>query len=163
MTGLRKLRSRIPDIALRTTLISGFPGETEEDYERLKDNLRRWRFDRLGCFIFSPEEGTKAYDMPDQIPDDVKKERYDGIYELQRQISAELTKQRLSTETVVTIDSIAEDGIFYKGRSYGEAPEDDPVVYVLVPEDENRELRIGGRYPVRIVDCSDYDMTGVII
>ena len=160
---LELIRSKIPDAIIRTTVMVGFPGETEEDYERLKDNLRRWRFDRLGCFIFSPEEGTKAYDMPDQIPDDVKKERYDGIYELQRRISAELTKQRISTETVVTIDSIAEDGIFYKGRSYGEAPEDDPVVYVLVPEDENRELRIGGRYPVRIVDCSDYDMTGVII
>ena len=160
---LEMIRSRIPDAIIRTTVMVGFPGETEEDYERLKDNLRRWRFDRLGCFMFSPEEGTKAYDMPDQVPEEVKQERYQGIYELQREISAELTKKRLSTETVVTIDSISEDGIFYKGRSYGEAPEDDPVVFVLVPDNANGELRIGGRYPVRIVDCSDYDMTGVII
>ena len=161
---LAMIRQRIPDAIIRTTVMVGFPGETEEDFSHLKDNLVRWGFDRLGCFVFSPEEGTKAYDMPDQVPDEVKNRRYDEIYELQREISAERTKKRVGTETVVTIDSISEDGIFYKGRSYGEAPEDDPVIYVLIPDDDtNTELEIGGRYPVRIVDCSEYDMTGVLI
>ncbi|SCW27048.1 ribosomal protein S12 methylthiotransferase [Ruminococcaceae bacterium YRB3002] len=161
---LDKIRSEIPDAIIRTTVMVGFPGETEEDFARLKENLLKWKFDRLGCFIFSPEEGTKAFDMPDQIPEDVKRKRYEEIYELQRQISREVTASRLGTKVVVTIDSVSEDGIFYKGRSYGEAPEDDPVVYVLVPESEYKEeLKIGGRYEVEIVECSDYDMTGVLI
>ena len=160
---LEEIRKRIPDAIIRTTVMVGFPGETEDDFEVLKENLKRWKFDRLGCFIFSPEEGTKAFDMPDQVPDDIKQRRYDEIYELQREISREVTKKRIGTETVVTIDSIAEDGIFFKGRSYGEAPEDDPVIYVLVPEDKDIDVEIGGRYPVRIIESSDYDMTGVII
>jgi len=161
---LEMIRARIPDAIIRTTVMVGFPGETEDDFNHLKENLIEWGFDRLGCFIFSPEEGTKAFDMPDQVPEDVKRRRYNEIYELQKEISASRTKKRVGTETVVTIDSICEDGIFYKGRSYGEAPEDDPVIYILIPdEDTNTELEIGGRYPVRIVDCSEYDMTGVII
>ena len=162
-SALDRIRTRIPDAIIRTTVMVGFPGETEEDFETLKKNLLKWRFDRLGCFMFSPEEGTKAFDMPDQVPEDVKQKRYDDIYELQRTISAENNKRRLGQETIVTIDSISEDGIFYKGRSYGEAPEEDPVIYVLVPEGESGELEIGKRYPVRLVDCSDYDMTGVVI
>ncbi|MCR5059551.1 MAG: 30S ribosomal protein S12 methylthiotransferase RimO [Saccharofermentans sp.] len=157
------IRENIPDAIIRTTVMVGFPGETEEDFELLKENLKKWRFDRLGCFMFSPEEGTPAFDMPDQVDEIVKKRRFEEIYELQRQISRENTKRRVGTETVVTIDSISEDGIFYKGRSYGEAPEDDPVIYVLVPDEEYGELEIGRRYPVKIVDSSDYDMTGVII
>lgn len=160
---LANIREQIPDAIIRTTVMVGFPGETEEDFNKLKENLRIWKFDRLGCFIFSPEEGTKAYDMPEQVPEDVKQKRYDEIYALQQDISREVTKKRVSTETVVTIDSVAEDGIFYRGRSYGEAPEDDPVIFVLVPDDKDIDIQIGGRYPVRIVDSSDYDMTGVII
>lgn len=160
---LEEIRKRIPDAIIRTTVMVGFPGETEEDFGKLKENLTKWQFDRLGCFIFSPEEGTKAFDMPDQVPEDVKQRRYEEIYELQRGISKEKTKQRIGEETIVTIDSISEDGIFYRGRSYGEAPEDDPVIFVLVPDNEYKELEIGGRYKVRIVDSSDYDMTGVLI
>lgn len=160
---LEEIRKKIPDAIIRTTVMVGFPGETEEDFVKLKENLVRWQFDRLGCFVFSPEEGTKAYDMPDQVPEDVKQRRYEEIYELQRGISREKTKQRIGEETIVTIDSISEDGIFYRGRSYGEAPEDDPVIFVLVPDNEYKELEIGGRYKVRIVDSSDYDMTGVLI
>ena len=160
---LAMIREKIPDAVIRTTVMVGFPGETEEDFGKLKENLAKWQFDRLGCFVFSPEEGTKAYDMPDQVPEDVKLRRYEEIYELQRGISREKTKKRIGEETIVTIDSISEDGIFYRGRSYGEAPEDDPVIFVLVPDKEYKELDIGGRYKVRIVDSSDYDMTGVLI
>ena len=158
---ISKLRTEIPNVILRTTLITGFPGETEEDFSILKDNLRKWKFDRLGCFIFSPEEGTPAYDMPDQIDEETKQRRYDEIYELQKQISGDQSKKRLGTVTKVNICSVSDDGIFYVGRSYGESPEVDPVIYIASQEEE---LKIGEFYDVKIVDCSDdYDMTAVTI
>lgn len=158
---LAAIRSRIPDAIIRTTVMVGFPGETEEDFEELKSNLARWEFDRLGCFIFSPEEGTKAYDMPDQVPDDVKQRRYEEVYALQQEISSKLTKKRLGTTVKVNIVSVSDDGIFYIGRSYGESPEVDPVIYVA---SETGELNIGDIVEVKIVDCSDdYDMTGVTV
>ena len=158
---LEMIRAAMPDCIIRTTVMVGFPGETEEDFKQLKDNLRKWKFDRLGCFIFSPEEGTKAFDMPDQIDEETKQRRYDEIYELQQQISAEQSQKRLGTVTRVNICSISDDGIFYVGRSYGEAPEVDPVIYVA---SQKEELKIGEFVDVKIADCSDdYDMTAVTI
>ncbi|MBO4637457.1 MAG: 30S ribosomal protein S12 methylthiotransferase RimO [Clostridiales bacterium] len=155
-----KLRSEIPGIILRTTVMVGFPGETEEQFGNLLDRLREWKFDRLGCFIFSPEEGTKAFDMPDQIDEQTKQQRYDAVYSLQQQFSLESNKSRIGEETEVTIDSISDDGIFYVGRSYGEAPDVDPCIYVVA---STGELKIGGRYKVKIVDAAEYEMTGVTL
>ena len=155
---LQRLRDRIPDIIIRTTVLVGFPGESEEQFETLKENLRKWRFDRLGCFSFSPEEGTKAYDMDDQIPEEVKARRNKEIYDLQSSISLESNNARLGSIVTITIDSISEDGIFYIGRSYGEAPEVDPSIYVLA---RNGELQIGQRVEVEIVEASQYELTGV--
>ena len=158
---LEMIRKAMPDCIIRTTVMVGFPGETEEDFQELKDNLKKWKFDRLGCFIFSPEEGTKAYDMPDQIDEETKQRRYDEIYELQKQISGEQSQKRLGTVTRVNICSVSDDGIFYVGRSYGESPEVDPVIYIASGEEE---LNIGDFVDVKIVDCSDdYDMTAVTI
>ena len=158
---LEMIRKAMPDCIIRTTVMVGFPGETEEDFQELKDNLKKWKFDRLGCFIFSPEEGTKAYDMPDQIDEETKQRRYDEIYELQKQISCEQSKKRLGTVTKVNICSVSDDGIFYVGRSYGESPEVDPVIYIASQEEE---LHIGDFVDAKIVDCSDeYDMTAVTI
>ncbi|MCR4689207.1 MAG: 30S ribosomal protein S12 methylthiotransferase RimO [Saccharofermentans sp.] len=158
---LNKIRAMIPDVIVRTTVMVGFPGETEEDFEELKSNLAKWQFDRLGCFIFSPEEGTKAFDMPDQVPEDVKQRRYEEIYALAEEISAQRVKARLGSEISVIIDEVSDDGIFYVGRSYGESPEVDPRVYVAATEGE---LNIGDIVKVKIVDCTDeYDMTGVTI
>ncbi len=158
---LEMIRKAMPDCIIRTTVMVGFPGETEEDFQELKDNLKKWKFDRLGCFIFSPEEGTKAYDMPDQIDEETKQRRYNEIYELQKQISGEQSKKRLGTVTKVNICSVSDDGIFYVGRSYGESPEVDPVIYIASQEEE---LNIGEFYDAKIVDCSDdYDMTAVTI
>ena len=158
---LEKLRAKIPGLIVRTTVMVGFPGETEEAFNNLVNNLKKWRFDRLGCFIFSPEEGTVAYDMPDQIPEDIKKSRYDIIYKTQQEISLKSNQDRVGTEVDVTIDSVSDDGIFYVGRSYGEAPEIDPVVYVASSREE--ELVIGNRYKVKILEASEYDMTGVTV
>lgn len=158
---LEMIRKAMPDCIIRTTVMVGFPGETEEDFNTLKDNLRKWKFDRLGCFIFSPEEGTPAYDMPDQVEEETKQRRYDEIYELQKEISAEQSQKRLGTVTKVNICSVSDDGIFYIGRSYGESPEVDPVIYIASQEGE---LKIGDFVEVKIVDCSDeYDMTAVTI
>ena len=158
---LEMIRKAMPDCIIRTTVMVGFPGETEEDFEELKNNLKKWKFDRLGCFIFSPEEGTKAYDMPDQIDEETKQRRYDEIYELQKQISGEQSQKRLGTVTKVNICSVSDDGIFYVGRSYGESPEVDPVIYIASQEEE---LNIGDFVDAKIVDCSDdYDMTAVTI
>lgn len=158
---LEKLRAKIPGLIVRTTVMVGFPGETEEAFNNLVNNLKKWRFDRLGCFIFSPEEGTVAYDMPDQIPEDIKKSRYDIIYKTQQEISLKSNQDRVGTEVDVTIDSVSDDGIFYVGRSYGEAPEIDPIVYVASSREE--ELVIGNRYKVKILEASEYDMTGVTV
>ncbi len=158
---LERLREKIPGLIVRTTVMVGFPGETEESFSNLVSNLKKWKFDRLGCFIFSPEEGTKAYDMPDQIPEEIKKSRYDIVYKTQQEISLQSNTSRIGSEVMVTIDSIAEDGIFYVGRSYGEAPEIDPIIYVANTSEE--ELKVGSRYKVKILEASEYDMTGVTI
>lgn len=158
---LEKLRAKIPGLIVRTTVMVGFPGETEEAFNNLVSNLKKWKFDRLGCFIFSPEEGTVAYDMPDQIPEDIKKSRYDIIYKTQQEISLKSNQDRVGTEVYVTIDSVSDDGIFYVGRSYGEAPEIDPIIYVASNLEE--ELVIGNRYKVKILEASEYDMTGVTV
>jgi ribosomal protein S12 methylthiotransferase len=111
--------------------------------------------------MFSPEEGTKAYDMPDQVDEETKQRRYEEIYELQSQISAMQSQKRLGTVTRVNICSVSDDGIFYIGRSYGESPEVDPVIYIA---SQKEELSIGEFVDVKIVDCSDnYDMTAVTI
>ena len=160
---LEKLREQIPDLIVRTTVMVGFPGESEEEFEDLKNNLIKWKFDRLGCFIFSPEEGTKAYDMPDQIDEDVKKRRYDEIYTLQQSISTKSNADRVGKIYDVTIDSVSDDSISYVGRSYGESPEVDPIIRVYNTHDYEPELIIGNRYKVKIVESSEYEMTGVTV
>ena len=160
-TKLEMIRKRIPDIIVRTTVMVGFPGETEEDFETMISNLRKWRFDRLGCFIFSPEEGTVAFDMPDQVSEEIKQARYEKVYEVQKEITEDSAKKRLGTCVKVLIDSVADDGIFYVGRSYAEAPEDDPVIYVANSSDF--DLVIGESYDVKLVEVSDYDITGVTV
>lgn len=158
---INKLREMIPGVILRTTVMVGFPGETEEEFQDMKANLAKWKFDRLGCFIFSPEEGTKAFDMDIQIDDETKQRRFDEIYALQQEISTQSNKNREGEEVIVTIDSVSEDGIFYIGRSYGEAPEVDPAIFVAATNEE--PLVIGNRYKVKIIDSSEYEMTGVTV
>ncbi len=157
---LTKLRKEIPDIIIRTTVLVGFPGETEEMFNNLLEKLKVWRFDRLGCFSYSPEEGTPAYDMPGQIDEKTKELRCSKVYETQKAISEELNRARLGTAVKVTIDSISDDGIFYKGRSYGEAPDVDPEIFVAATDSE---LTVGKSYMVRLVDSSDYELTGVTV
>ena len=155
-----RLRKEIPDIVLRSTVIVGFPGETDEEFGQLMTMIEKWSFDRLGCFVFSAEEGTRAFLMSDPVPPEVAADRYDRLMTLQNGISLKANEARIGSEAWVTIDSVSEDGIFYIGRSYGEAPEVDPVINVLAT---SSTLKLGEKYKVSIVDFSAYDMTGVTV
>ena len=154
-----RLRSSVPDIVLRTTVMVGFPGEKKKDIDILIEALTILQFDRLGCFVFSPEEGTVAFDMPDPVRPVTANQRFEHVMRVQQEISLENNRKRIGKIVNVTIESVSADGIFYMGRSYGEAPEVDPAIFVMSGQ---TNPVIGESYPVRILDCSAYDLTGVI-
>lgn len=155
---LCKLRNRIPGVVIRTTLIVGFPGETNDDFAQLQEFVREYRFDRLGVFMYSKEENTPAAKMKEQIPVRVKRERYKKIMELQGKISEEINKERLDKTYAVIVEGVAEDGIFYYGRSYAEAPDIDGLIYFTSEE----PLEIGQTVLVHILDSDQYDLTGEV-
>lgn len=157
---ITKLRSAMPDIILRSTVMVGFPGEKSEDFNILLAALEEFKFDRLGCFIFSPEEGTPAYDYKPKVRSDVAATRLDKVMKLQQSISLEQNRKRIGTIIPVTLETIHEDGIFYIGRSYGEAPEVDPVILVAA---DREDMTIGRICDVKIVDAGEYDLTGVTV
>ena len=148
----------MPDIVIRSTVMVGFPGEKKENFENLLKNLKIWRFQCLGCFIYSPEENTLGYNMHPRVRKDVSQRRYERVMELQQQISLSYNEARVGKIVKVTIDSASQDGIFYLGRSYGEAPEVDPLIYVA---STNRPLESGDKVSVKILECTPYDLTGV--
>ena len=157
---IARLRQAMPDIILRSTVLVGFPGETDEDFLQLTDFLREIRFDRLGCFVFSAEEGTAAALMKPKIKKSISKARMDEVMRLQQQISLESNQKRVGQAYAVTLESIADDGVFYKGRSYAEAPDVDPVIWVAASQ---ADLHVGQTVQVRIVEASEYELTGVTI
>lgn len=154
-----KLRREIPDIALRTTLISGFPGETQEDHEILKNFVKEMRFDRLGVFAYSAEEDTPAATMPDQIDEAVKEARRDELMEIQQKIAFEAAESMVGCRLQVMIEGrIPEDGV-YIGRTYKDAPDVDGYVFVNAEED----MMSGDMVPVEITGSSEYDLIGDVI
>ena len=155
---LEKLRRAIPDIAIRSTVMVGFPGEKKENFENLLKMLKVWRFQCLGCFIYSPEENTLGYNMHPRVRKDVSERRYARVMELQQEISLSYNQARIGKKVRVTIDSVADDGIFYLGRSYSEAPEVDPAIYVA---STTHPLEIGDVVDVKILECTPYELTGV--
>jgi len=157
---LHRLRRDVPGIVLRTTVLVGFPGETEQDMDVLLSFLRAIRFDRLGCFVFSPEEGTPAAAMEPKVPESVAESRYHRVMALQQAISAASLRRRVGTVESVLIESVSDDGIFYLGRTSGEAPEIDPLLHVAATSEP---LAAGQLVRVRWVDASDYDLTGVTV
>lgn len=154
-----KLRKEIPDITLRTTLITGFPGETEEDHEILKSFIQEMRFDRLGVFTYSPEEGTPAERMPEQIPEEIKEERRDELMLLQQQISAEKTAAMVGKTLEVLVEGrIPEEGV-YVGRTYRDAPEVDGYIFLNAEE----EIISGAFMTAEVTGADEYDLTGDVI
>ncbi|MBR4579664.1 MAG: 30S ribosomal protein S12 methylthiotransferase RimO [Lachnospiraceae bacterium] len=150
------MRRELPDICLRTTLISGFPGETEEDFEIVKEFIKEMRFDRLGVFAYSQEEGTPAAEMPNQIPEEIKEARKEELMLIQQEIAFEKADERIGEELEVLVEgSIPEDDVFV-GRTYLDAPEVDGFVFF----ESDRELMSGDMVRVRITDCNEYDLIG---
>ena len=155
---IAQLREQIPDIALRTTLISGFPGETEEDHEELLDFVDQCEFERLGVFAYSAEEGTPAERMPDQIPEDVKAARREEIMELQQEISYEKNQRLTGRILPVIIEGRLPDENVYVGRTYMDAPGVDGSIFVSCEE----ELLTGDMVSVRVTGGAEYDLLGEI-
>ena len=156
---IKKLRRNLPGIVLRTSLITGFPGETEDQFQELLDFVREAEFDRLGAFSYSPEEGTPAARMKDQIPEEVKKDRYDRLMSLQSGISLKKNRARIGETDQVLITDINEEGMAL-GRSRLEAPETDGEILIFCG---NRKPQIGSFVNVRITDADIYDLKGELI
>ena len=153
-----KLRKEIPDIVLRTTLITGFPGETQEDHEELMSFVDEMEFDRLGVFTYSPEEDTPAAIMTDQIPEELKEERRDELMELQQEISYDRGQDRIGQELLVMIEGKVADESAYIGRTYGDAPKVDGYIFV-----QTGELLMTGDFArVRVTGALEYDLIGVL-
>ena len=153
------LRREVPGISIRTTLMVGHPGETEQDFEELKDFVRTVRFDRMGAFTYSEEEGTfAAQNYRDDIPEEVKQRRLDELMEIQEGISAELNAEKTGSVMRVIIDR--EEPDYYVGRTQFDSPEVDPEV--LIDKSGQQKLDIGGFYDVRITGSEDYDLFGSV-
>lgn len=151
-----KLRKEIPDIAIRTTLITGFPGETQEQHEELMEFVDEMEFDRLGVFTYSPEEDTPAATMKDQIPEELKEERRDEIMELQQEISLDKGNQRIGQEMLVMIEGKVSGESAYIGRTYMDAPKVDGYMFV-----QTGELMVTGDFAkVRVTGALEYDLIG---
>ena len=151
-----KLRREIPDIALRTTLITGFPGETKEQHEELMEFEDEMEFDRLGVFTYSPEEDTPAADMPDQVPEEVKEERQAEIMELQQEIVFDQAEAMIGREVLVMIEGKVADENAYVGRTYKDAPNVDGLIFI----NTEAELMSGDFAKVKVTGALEYDLIG---
>ena len=159
MEMIKKLREEIPDIALRTTLITGFPGETQKQHEEVLEFVDEMEFERLGVFCYSPEENTKAAEMEDQIEEEIKEERRDALMQLQQEIVFERTENMIGKVLEVFIEGKLTDENVYIGRSYMDAPNVDGYVFV----NTSQELLSGDFVKVKITGALDYDMTGELL
>ena len=156
---VHKLRKEIPDICLRTTLITGFPGETREQHEELMEFVDEMEFDRLGVFTYSPEEGTPAAEMPDQIDQEVKEERQAELMELQQEVAFDKAGEMKGREVLVMIEGKVADENAYVGRTYRDAPNVDGLIFINTEE----ELVSGDFVKVEVTGALDYDLIGGLV
>ena len=154
-----KLREEIPDICLRTTLITGFPGETKEQHEELMEFVDEMEFDRLGVFTYSPEEDTPAAEMLDQIPEEIKEERQAELMELQQDIAFDAAENMIGKEVLVMIEGKVADENAYVGRTYKDAPGVDGLIFINTEE----ELMSGDFAKVKVTGALEYDLIGELL
>lgn len=155
---IKEIRKRVPDIHLRTTLLVGFPGETNEDFEELKDFVREMKFDRMGAFSYSEEEGTySALHYEDDVPEEIKRRRLDELMAIQQEISTELEAKKIGRTIKVIIDR--KEGDYYIGRTEFSSPEVDPEVLIKA---EPSKLRVGNFYQVLVTDSDEFDLYGEV-
>jgi len=152
---LKKFREAVPEMAIRTTLIVGYPGETEEDFQALKEFVKAMRFDRLGCFTYSHEENTTAYELADDVPEEVKLQRANEIMELQSQISWELNQKKVGKTFRCLIDR--KEGNYFVGRTEYDSPDVDNEVLI---DAKKHYVKIGDFTDVKITEAADYDLYG---
>lgn len=156
---ITKLRTSIPDICLRTTLITGFPGETQEQHEELMEFVDSMEFDRLGVFTYSPEEGTPAAEMPDQISEGIKMDRQAELMELQQEIAFDKAQDMVGQQMLVMIEGKVADENAYVGRTYRDAPNVDGLIFINTDE----ELISGDFAKVKVTGALDYDLIGELL
>ena len=154
---LNDMRSRIPNLALRTTFMVGFPGETDEQFEELCSFVKEMKFDKMGCFAFSPEEDTPAFELENQIDDDVKKRRAEILMDIQYSVTEQLNNEKIGKTYAAVIDSTAEYG--YTARAYFDSPEIDSGIII----NTDRSLNIGDFVNVKIVGYDGYDLIGELV
>jgi ribosomal protein S12 methylthiotransferase len=154
---IAQIRSLVPEISFRTTFIVGYPNETEEAFEELKAFVKEMRFERMGCFIYSPEEGTSAFELEDNISDEIKQDRLEELLLIQQEISSEINQSRIGREFEVIIDRREQD--FWIARTQYDSPEVDNEVLIS----DKYKLEIGQFYKVKIVDAVEFDLIGEVI
>jgi len=152
---VQTMRDKVPDVAIRTTFIVGYPGETEEEFQELLDFIRETRFERLGVFTYSPEEDTSAFKLEDDIPDETKQERKERLMELQAEISSDINQKRIGSGNKVIIDRY--EAPYFVGRTQYDSPEVDNEVLI---EGKANELKIGEFYQVKITEADSFDLYG---
>ncbi|MFQ5707546.1 MAG: MiaB/RimO family radical SAM methylthiotransferase, partial [bacterium] len=152
-----KLRTKIPDIAIRTSLIVGFPGETAQDFREMVDFVERIRFERLGVFTYSREEGTPSYDFTGQVPDSVKRERWSELMDVQAEISHEVNRRRIGTVAEVLVDGYNPETNTCVGRTAWDCPGIDNSI------EFGRRVEPGSFCRVRIMGCSDFELKGILV
>ena len=155
---VKNARNRVPGIAFRTTFIVGFPGETEEQFEELCDFVKEMKFERAGVFAYSPEEGTPAYEMEDDVPEETKQERVDTIMAIQQNISLETNENRVGSVEKVLIDRI--EGDYYIGRTQYDSPEVDDEILISI---DDAELNVGDFVNVRLMKADYFDLYGEVV
>ena len=159
---INKIRKEIPDVTLRTSLIVGFPGETKENFEELLDFVKNTKFDKLGTFMYSKEEGTPAAKLPDQIHGNTKKARYNKIMEAQQEISKQILENKIGKIYRVLVEDMSFDGKYFIGRTMQDVPEEDGLVYIKNNENANENEILNNFIDCKIVDVSNYDLIGDI-
>ena len=155
---LKSLRESVDGIVIRTTFIVGFPGETEEDFKELINFIEDIKFDKLGVFEYSKEEGTSASLLDNQIPDEIKENRKNQIMSIQNEISSEVLSEKINEKLEILIEEKIDENN-YVGRTYMDAPEIDGVTYIT----SDKNLNIGDFVNVKIIDSLDYDLVGELI
>lgn len=156
---IKKIRKEIPNVIIRTSLIVGFPGETQEDFEKLCEFIKTAKFDRMGAFTYSKEDGTPAERLPNQIHGNTKKARYNKIMKIQKEISDQKGKEKIGKTYEVLVENKSFDGKYLVGRTYMDVPDEDGVVYI-----ESSDTSLIGKFiKVKITDYSDYDLVGKIL
>ena len=156
---IKKIRKEIPNVIIRTSLIVGFPGETQEDFEKLCEFVKTAKFDRMGAFTYSKEDGTPAERLPNQIHGNTKKARYNKIMKIQKEISDQKGKEKIGKTYEVLVENKSFDGKYLVGRTYMDVPDEDGVVYI-----ESSDTSLIGKFiKVKITDYSDYDLVGKIL